>query len=190
MVDVSSPSNQIYEDLTPNTTPRSQTSREAESIERQVSPAAEEKSPTRLINRGVKRLREIYGEEFIYPDNEEISDERDADIFFESEDAVLNTINSERETTENSDDDDGGDERAFTPVFNATDQKLAKFMCHNVRTADKFYVTNLIAKQAIDHHRLFETSLQGAERSPSTIQNPRKRKRTLRKTPHQIPPRT
>lgn len=72
---VSNPSNQIYEDLTPNSTP--QTSREAESIERQASPVVEENSPGRLINRvaanifdgsrGVKRLREIYGGEFIYP---------------------------------------------------------------------------------------------------------------------------
>ncbi|XDV16499.1 hypothetical protein PO909_016187 [Leuciscus waleckii] len=182
MVDVSSPSNQIYEDLTPNTTPRSQTSREAESIERQVSPAAKEKSPPRLINRGVKRLREIYGEEFIYPDNEEntesvssttgskkrfedyshespifsedeeISDERDADIFFESEDAVLNTINSERETTESSDDDDGGDERVFTPAFNVGELQGLSYT--TLRLANRNFQRVLeIASSPLSYHQ-------------------------------------
>ncbi|KAI7808200.1 hypothetical protein IRJ41_020067 [Triplophysa rosa] len=43
--------------------------------------------------------------------------------------------------------------------------KLCKFMCHDVCTADTFYVTNLTAKQAVEHRRLFEAALEGLERS-------------------------
>lgn len=34
--------------------------------------------------------------------------------------------------------------------------KVTKFMCHDVKTADKFYAMNLTAKQAMEHRRLFE----------------------------------
>ncbi|XP_056336106.1 uncharacterized protein LOC130246963 [Danio aesculapii] len=44
--------------------------------------------------------------------------------------------------------------------------KISKFMCHDLRTADKFYVVNLSAQQAMEHRRLFESALEGAERSP------------------------
>lgn len=54
--------------------------------------------------------------------------------------------------------------------------KISKFMCHDLRTADKFYVVNLSAQQAMEHRRLFESALEGAERSPSK-QSPVKRKR-------------
>lgn len=46
--------------------------------------------------------------------------------------------------------------------------KLSKFMCHDVRTADKYYVTNLTTKQAVEHRRLFEAALEGPERSPAS----------------------
>ncbi|CAM4575034.1 unnamed protein product [Leuciscus chuanchicus] len=46
--------------------------------------------------------------------------------------------------------------------------KLSKFMCHDTRTADKFYVANLTPQQAMEHRRLFDAALEGAERgSPS-----------------------
>ncbi|KAI2647945.1 PDZ domain-containing protein 4 [Labeo rohita] len=44
--------------------------------------------------------------------------------------------------------------------------KISKFMCHDVRMADKFYVTNLSAQQATERRRLFEFALEGPERSP------------------------
>lgn len=34
--------------------------------------------------------------------------------------------------------------------------KVAKFMCHDMRNADKFYAMNLTEKQALEHRRLFE----------------------------------
>ncbi|XP_016382922.1 uncharacterized protein LOC107719893 [Sinocyclocheilus rhinocerous] len=55
--------------------------------------------------------------------------------------------------------------------------KISKFMCHDVRTADKFYVTNLSAQQAMEHRRLFESALEGPERSPPRQPTPKKRKR-------------
>ncbi|XP_077075130.1 uncharacterized protein LOC143726029 [Siphateles boraxobius] len=61
--------------------------------------------------------------------------------------------------------------------------KLSKCMCHDVRTADKYYVTNLLVKQAVEHRRLFQAALQGEERSPSETELPKKRKRPLRKAP-------
>lgn len=43
--------------------------------------------------------------------------------------------------------------------------KLSKFMCHDTRTADKFYVANLTPpQQAMEHRRLFDAALEGAER--------------------------
>ncbi|ROL48099.1 hypothetical protein DPX16_2681 [Anabarilius grahami] len=44
--------------------------------------------------------------------------------------------------------------------------KVAKFMCHDVRTADKFYAMNLMAEQVLEHRRLFEQVLEGADLSP------------------------
>lgn len=55
-------------------------------------------------------------------------------------------------------------------------------MCHDVRTADKYYVTNLTAKQAVEHRRLFEAALEGPERSPASKGVPKpttKRKRQV-----------
>nr|XP_055062898.1 basic salivary proline-rich protein 1-like [Misgurnus anguillicaudatus] len=46
-------------------------------------------------------------------------------------------------------------------------QKVAKFMCHDTSTADKFYAMNLSSKQAVEHRRLFEEALVGVEVSPS-----------------------
>ncbi|KAK7157068.1 hypothetical protein R3I94_006967 [Phoxinus phoxinus] len=41
-------------------------------------------------------------------------------------------------------------------------------MCHDTRTADKFYVANLTPSQAMEHRRLFDAALEGPERgSPS-----------------------
>ncbi|XP_056589091.1 uncharacterized protein LOC130409250 [Triplophysa dalaica] len=60
--------------------------------------------------------------------------------------------------------------------------KISKFMCHDVRTADKYYVTNLTAKQAVEHRRLFEAALEGPERSPASKGIPKpttKRKRQV-----------
>ncbi|XP_039550555.1 uncharacterized protein LOC120495189 [Pimephales promelas] len=56
--------------------------------------------------------------------------------------------------------------------------KLSKFMCHDTRTADKFYVANLTPQQAMEHRRLFDTALEGEERgSPSKQPTSLKRKR-------------
>ncbi|XP_016146086.1 uncharacterized protein [Sinocyclocheilus grahami] len=60
--------------------------------------------------------------------------------------------------------------------------KISKFMCHDVRTADKFYVTNLSAQQAMEHRRLFESALEGPERSPPKQPTPKKRKRPAKKS--------
>ncbi|XP_057193190.1 uncharacterized protein LOC130556322 isoform X2 [Triplophysa rosa] len=59
--------------------------------------------------------------------------------------------------------------------------KLCKFMCHDVRTADKFYVTNLTAKQAVEHRRLFEAALEGPERSPASKDIPKRRRQVASK---------
>ncbi|XP_039524694.1 cilia- and flagella-associated protein 251-like [Pimephales promelas] len=56
--------------------------------------------------------------------------------------------------------------------------KLSKFMCHDTRTADKFYMANLTPQQAMEHRRLFDTALEGEERcSPSKQPTSIKRKR-------------
>lgn len=60
--------------------------------------------------------------------------------------------------------------------------KISKFMCHDIRTADKFYVTNLSAQQAMEQRRLFESALEGPERSPPRQPTPKKRKRPAEKS--------
>ncbi len=60
--------------------------------------------------------------------------------------------------------------------------KISKFMCHDVRTADKFYVTNLTAHQAMEHRSLFESALEGPDRSPLKMTTPKKRKRPVVKS--------
>ncbi|KAI7789677.1 hypothetical protein IRJ41_005408 [Triplophysa rosa] len=58
--------------------------------------------------------------------------------------------------------------------------KFCKFMCHDVRTADKFYVTNLTAKQAVEHRRLLEAALEGPERRQvASKDHPRKKRKLL-----------
>ncbi|CAM4574980.1 unnamed protein product [Leuciscus chuanchicus] len=47
--------------------------------------------------------------------------------------------------------------------------KISKFMCHDVQTADRFYVTNLSAKQAVEHRRLFEAALEGEDNSAAGL---------------------
>ncbi|CAM4574788.1 unnamed protein product [Leuciscus chuanchicus] len=47
--------------------------------------------------------------------------------------------------------------------------KIAEFMCHDVLTADKFYVTNLSTKQAVEHRMLFEAALQGEDVSAAGV---------------------
>ncbi|XP_057180265.1 uncharacterized protein LOC130547909 [Triplophysa rosa] len=59
--------------------------------------------------------------------------------------------------------------------------KLCKYICHDVRTADKFYVTNLTAKQAVEHRRLFEAALEGPERSPASKDIPKRRRQVASK---------
>ncbi|KAK7172406.1 hypothetical protein R3I93_004665 [Phoxinus phoxinus] len=56
--------------------------------------------------------------------------------------------------------------------------KMAKLMCHDVQTADRFYVTNLSTKQDVEHRRLFEAALQGEDISTAGV----KRLRPGRKT--------
>ncbi|XP_052002628.1 uncharacterized protein LOC127657771 isoform X1 [Xyrauchen texanus] len=56
--------------------------------------------------------------------------------------------------------------------------KIAKFMCHDVQTADRFYVTNLSVKQAVEHRMLFEAALKGEDDSTAGV----KRVRPGRKT--------
>ncbi|XP_051741200.1 uncharacterized protein LOC127507812 [Ctenopharyngodon idella] len=60
--------------------------------------------------------------------------------------------------------------------------KVAKFMCHDVRTADKFYAMNLTAKQAMEHRRLFEGALEGPDLSPIKPTTPAPSSSSRRKT--------
>ncbi|XP_073706247.1 extracellular calcium-sensing receptor-like [Garra rufa] len=55
------------------------------------------------------------------------------------------------------------------------------FPC-DLETADKFYVSNLSAQQAMEHRKLFESALEGPERSPPRQATPQKRKRPAGKT--------
>ncbi|XP_065114058.1 uncharacterized protein [Paramisgurnus dabryanus] len=57
--------------------------------------------------------------------------------------------------------------------------KMARFMCHDTRTADKFYACNLTAKQAWEHRTLFETALEGPDATPekNTESRPKKASR-------------
>ncbi|CAM4574988.1 unnamed protein product [Leuciscus chuanchicus] len=52
--------------------------------------------------------------------------------------------------------------------------KISNFMCHDVQTADKFYVTNLSSKQALEHRRLFEAALEGEDHSAAGIKRVRR----------------
>lgn len=47
-------------------------------------------------------------------------------------------------------------------------------MCHDVQTADKFYVTSLSAKQALEHRRLFEAALEGEDNSAAGVKRVRR----------------
>ncbi|XP_073695497.1 uncharacterized protein [Garra rufa] len=58
--------------------------------------------------------------------------------------------------------------------------KIAKFMCHDVQTADRFYVTNLSTKQAIEHRMLFEAALQGVDISSAGVKRQRHRRKMER----------
>ncbi|KAI7789394.1 hypothetical protein IRJ41_023930, partial [Triplophysa rosa] len=41
--------------------------------------------------------------------------------------------------------------------------KMSRFMCHDTRTADKFYACNLNTKEAWEHRQLFEKVLEGSD---------------------------
>lgn len=68
-------------------------------------------------------------------------------------------------------------------------------MCHDVQTADRFYVTNLSAKQALEHRRLFEAALEGEDNSTAGLKQvrrgvtdePRKRVKKPQKKPQKKP---
>ncbi|CAM4574692.1 unnamed protein product [Leuciscus chuanchicus] len=51
--------------------------------------------------------------------------------------------------------------------------KVSKFMCHDVQTADKFYVTNLSATQALEHRKLFEAALLGEDNTVAGVKRRR-----------------
>ncbi|XP_051553439.1 uncharacterized protein LOC127440720 isoform X3 [Myxocyprinus asiaticus] len=55
--------------------------------------------------------------------------------------------------------------------------KIAKFICHDFGTVDKFYPIHLNAKQAMENRRFFEAALEGPECSPVKEQHQQKRKR-------------
>lgn len=44
--------------------------------------------------------------------------------------------------------------------------KVAKFMCYDTSTADRFYALNLNAKQTAEHRRLLESAVKGEETTP------------------------
>ncbi|XP_073730820.1 uncharacterized protein [Misgurnus anguillicaudatus] len=62
--------------------------------------------------------------------------------------------------------------------------KVAKFMCHDTSTADKFYAMNLSAKQAVEHRRLFEEALCGEEVSPAKPSEEGTSRKRVAKTKH------
>nr|XP_055062830.1 uncharacterized protein LOC129445857 [Misgurnus anguillicaudatus] len=62
--------------------------------------------------------------------------------------------------------------------------KVAKFMCHDTFTADKFYAMNLSAKQAVEHRRLFEEALCGEEVSPAKPSEEGTSRKRVAKTKH------
>lgn len=75
--------------------------------------------------------------------------------------------------------------RSFQAKFTHSSEdrmKISKFMCHDVSSADKFYVTNLSDQQAMEHRRLFESALEGPDRSPAKQPTPKKRKRPAEKS--------
>ncbi|XP_067249026.1 uncharacterized protein [Chanodichthys erythropterus] len=58
--------------------------------------------------------------------------------------------------------------------------KVAKFMCYDTSTADRFYALNLNAKQTAEHRRLFEIVVRGEETTPVKKVETRKRPITSR----------
>lgn len=58
--------------------------------------------------------------------------------------------------------------------------KVAKFMCYDTSTADRFYALNLNAKQTAEHRRLFEIAVRGEETTPVKKVETRKRPITSR----------
>ncbi|XP_073730814.1 uncharacterized protein [Misgurnus anguillicaudatus] len=62
--------------------------------------------------------------------------------------------------------------------------KVAKFMCHDTSTADKFYAMNLSVKQAVEHRRLFEEALCGEEVSPAKPSEEGTSRKRVAKTKH------
>lgn len=82
---------------------------------------------------------------------EEISDEREAQVFLDSQNAVLNTVNSERETSDSS-GDEGDDERGFTPVFNAGELQGLSYA--TLRIANRNFQRVLeIASSPLSYHQ-------------------------------------
>ncbi|KAA0701564.1 hypothetical protein E1301_Tti023204 [Triplophysa tibetana] len=65
--------------------------------------------------------------------------------------------------------------------------KLSHFMCHDTRTADKFYACNLNTKEAWEHRQLFEKVLEGPDVPDEPIgkvgKRPCKRKRCENASP-------
>ncbi|KAA0708114.1 hypothetical protein E1301_Tti020727 [Triplophysa tibetana] len=65
--------------------------------------------------------------------------------------------------------------------------KLSRFMCHDTRTADKFYACNLKTKEAWEHRQLFQKVLEGPDVLDEPIakvgKRPCKRKRSDNASP-------
>lgn len=81
---------------------------------------------------------------------EEISDEREAQVFLDSQIAVLNTVNYERDTDSSNDESD--DERGFTPVFNA--EELQELSYATLRVVNrKFQRVLEIASSPLSYHQ-------------------------------------
>ncbi|CAM4688133.1 unnamed protein product [Leuciscus chuanchicus] len=51
--------------------------------------------------------------------------------------------------------------------------KVARFMCHDPSTADRFYALNLDAKQAAEQRSLFEADVEGEDAPPGDPEEPR-----------------
>ncbi|XP_066515568.1 uncharacterized protein [Hoplias malabaricus] len=59
--------------------------------------------------------------------------------------------------------------------------KVSQFMCHDVSTADKFYVLNLNVEQAAERRKLFEAISQGPEVEPPVLGTPAEKQTGKRK---------
>lgn len=63
-------------------------------------------------------------------------------------------------------------EQAKNTISPGDRHKVARFMCHDTSTADKFYALNLDAKQALEQRALFQAAVEGEDAPPGTPESP------------------